>query len=169
MADAAFAASGPQQQQEQTPISPGGQEADPLSDYRGLINFPQAHRHRPAAFAAETQRDTLQLSLCFLNLGNLSRPSRYPTRQVRSRDATRSILLRLWRKNSSHIIMGCEASELNNPDVKEQLEASGLVLGFSEDTSLVVAVRGPSAKAWQSTLPRPDRPTRQELQMCETN
>jgi hypothetical protein len=64
--------------------------------------------------------------------------------------------------------MGCEASELSNPDVKEQLEASGLVLGFSEDTSLVVAVRGPSAKAWQSTLPRPDRPTRQELHMCET-
>ena len=63
--------------------------------------------------------------------------------------------------------MGCEASELLNPEVREQLEASGLVLGFSEDTSLVVDVRGPSAKAWQSTLPRPDRPTQQEQRMCE--
>jgi hypothetical protein len=164
--DAALAALSSQSQREQPTVPPGDEEVDPLSDYRGLIIFSQAHRHRPAAFAADTQRDTLQLSMCFLNLGNLSRPSRYPTRQVRSRDATRSILLRLWRENSSHIIMGCEASELLNPEVREQLEAIGLVLGFSEDTSLVVAARGPSAKARHGILPRPDRPTQQKSSAC---
>ena len=91
--DAAFVASSSSPPQQPTTSAPDEQEVDPLSDYRGLINFPQAQYHRPAAFAADTQRNTLQLSFCFLNLGNLSRPARYPTRHIRSRDATRSILL----------------------------------------------------------------------------
>jgi hypothetical protein len=70
-------------------------------------------------------------------------------------------------ENSSHIIMGCESAELSDPEIREQLEASGLVLGFSEDRSLVVAVRGPSARAWQSTLPNPDRPTPNQLHQGE--
>ena len=58
-------------------------------------------------------------------------------------------------------------AELSDPEIREQLEASGLVLGFSEDRSLVVAVRGPSARAWQSTLPNPDRPTPNQLHQGE--
>jgi hypothetical protein len=60
-ADAPLAASISQPQQEKPTVPPRDQEVDPLSGYRGLINFPQAHRHRPATFAADTQRDTLQL------------------------------------------------------------------------------------------------------------
>ena len=101
--------------------------------------LPQADKKRTEEVVRTTAANTLQLSVAFFNMGNLTRPPRFAGRVL---GPEYSMISDLVINNYAHVVAVAESEGLHEPVNLDKIRVSGRVLGSNRQKDLSVLVTG---------------------------